>query len=316
MVVGLLVDQHGFPLGVHAFEGNVAETKTILTVVEEFARLRGLATFTVVADAGMLSEHNLVELTKAGFDFIVGSRIDRVPWAVTEYTKRADAGPLEDQQVFLQPELKGTKKTGLHRYVTVYQYRAARAARDLRAITDQVAKAQATIAGTRKTKKARFVTASGTKLVLDEALIESAKARAGIKGHITSLPVAGCPGRPVADGVDPVDPLTVINTYHQLFEVERSFRMSKTDLRARPVFSHVRPSIEAHLTMVMAALAVSRTIQHRTGLSIRRWVRALRPLRAARVRIGGQTLTIPPEISAEAQAILEATRPHNGVTYR
>lgn len=310
VVVGLLVDQHGFPLGVHAFEGNVAETKTVLTVVEEFAALhKELGRFTVVADAGMLSEHNLVELTKAGFDFIVGSRIDKVPWAVTEYTQQADAKPLEDQQVFIQPELKGSKKTGLYRYVTVYQYRAARAARDLRAITDQVAKAEATIAGTRKTKKARFVTTSGTRLALDEALIESAKARAGIKGYITSLPVTGCPGRPVTDGVEPIDPLTVINAYHQLFEVERSFRMSKTDLRARPVFSHVRPSIEAHLTMVMAALAVSRTIQARTGLSIRRWVRTLRPLRAARVRIGGQVLTIPPEIDTETQAILDATRP-------
>lgn len=308
VVVGLLVDQHGFPLGVHAFEGNTAETKTIATVVTEFARIRGLTRFTVVADAGMLSEHNLVELTAAGFDFIVGSRIDKVPWSITEYHRQPDAEPIVDQQVFVEPILKGSKKTGLHRYAAVFQYRQARAARDLRGIAEQVGKAEATIAGTRKPKKARFLTTTGdAKLALDQPLIASAKARAGIKGYITSLPVIGCPGRPVPDGVAGVDSATIIGSYHQLFEVERSFRMSKSDLRARPMFSHVRGSIEAHLTMVMAALAVSRTIQDRTGISIRRWVRTLRPLRAARVRIGNQNLTIPPEITPETQALISAT---------
>lgn len=108
------------------------------------------------------------------------------------------------------------------------------------------------------------------------------------------------------EGADPVDPVTVINAYHQLFEVERSFRMSKTDLRARPIFSHVRDSIEANLAMVLAALAVSRTIQQRTGLSIRRVVRTLRPLRSARISIGPQTLTVPPAIDPNTHAIIDA----------
>lgn len=307
IVVGLLVDQAGFPLGVQAFEGNTGETTTILPVVQEFAKLRGLDTFTVVADAGMLSEHNLTELEDAGFDFIVGSRITRVPWSFTEYNRDPKAEPVSDQQVFVEPVLMGTQKTGLRRYATVYQYRHKRAQRDLRSIAEQVTKAEATISGTRKVKKARFVTTTERAgLALNHELVDSAKARAGIKGYLTSLPVAGCPGRPVPDGVDPVDPLTVINAYHQLFEVERSFRMSKTDLRARPMFSHVRDSIEAHLTMVLAALAVSRTIQARTGLSIRRFVRTLKPLRAAQISIGQQKLTIPPAIEPETQTLIDA----------
>lgn len=314
IVVGLLVDQAGFPLGVQAFEGNTGETTTILPVVTEFAQLRGLEKFTVVADAGMLSEHNLTELDQAGFDFIVGSRITRVPWSITEYTRQPDAEPLADQQVFVQPVLMGTKATGLRRYAAVYQYRHKRAQRDLRTINDQVTKAQATIAGTRKAKKARFLTTTGdAKLALNQPLVDSAKARAGIKGYLTSLPVAGCPGRPVPDGTDPVDPLAVIDAYHQLFEVERSFRMSKTDLRARPMFSHVRDSIEAHLTMVWAALAVSRTIQTRTGLSIRRFVRTLQPFRAAKISIGPHTLTVPPAIDPDTHALINAAT-KNGVT--
>lgn len=306
VVVGLLVDQAGFPLAVQAFEGDTGETKTILPVVAEFAKTHGVGGFTVVADAGMLSENNLTELDKAGFDFIVGSRITRVPWSIVEHT-RASSEPLVDQQVFVEPVLMGAKTTGLRRYATVYQYRHARALRDLRTITEQVRKAEATITGTRKVKKARFVTTTDqATLALNHDLIASAKDRAGIKGYLTSLPVAGCPGRPVPDSIDPIDPLAIIDAYHQLFEVERSFRMSKTDLRARPMFSHVRESIEAHLTMITAALAVSRTIQTRTGLSIRRFVRTLRPLRAAQISIGGRTITIPPAIAPDIQAIITA----------
>jgi hypothetical protein len=56
----------------------------------------------------------------------------------------------------------------------------------------------------------------------------------------------------------PGHPDFVIGAYHQLFEIEKSFRMSKHDLRARPIYHHQRDSIEAHLTIVFAALAVSR----------------------------------------------------------
>ena len=53
----------------------------------------------------------------------------------------------------------------------------------------------------------------------------------------------------------------VVSSYHELWHVEQSFRMSKHDLRARPVFHHTRDAIEAHLTVVMASLAVARYLQ-------------------------------------------------------
>jgi hypothetical protein len=65
----------------------------------------------------------------------------------------------------------------------------------------------------------------------------------------------------------------VIGAYARLQQVEKSFRMSKTDLAARPVFHHTRESIEAHLTIVFAALAVSRWIENTTGWSIKRFVK-------------------------------------------
>ena len=88
-----------------------------------------------------------------------------------------------------------------------------------------------------------------------------AKARplAGLKGYVTNWPHA-----PTAR---PVTAEFVIGTYHQLFQIERSFRMAKSDLQVRPVYHRTRDSIEAHLTIVFAALAVSRWIEHQTGSS-------------------------------------------------
>jgi len=77
----------------------------------------------------------------------------------------------------------------------------------------------------------------------------------------------------------------VIGAYHDLWHVEQSFRMSKTDPQARPLFARTRDAIEAHLTIVSTALAVSRTVQDRTGVSIRKTLRELRPLRSATIEI-------------------------------
>ena len=98
----------------------------------------------------------------------------------------------------------------------------------------------------------------------------------------------------------------VIASYHDLWHVEQSFRMSKTDLRARPMFHHTREAIEAHLTIVFTALAVAREAQTRTGLAIANLVRQLRPLRSATITINGATQTIPPAIDTGRQAILNA----------
>ena len=80
--------------------------------------------------------------------------------------------------------------------------------------------------------------------------------------------------------------------------------MSKTDLAARPMFARTRDTIEAHLAIVFTALAVSRTVQHRTGLSLRRFLRTLKPLRSATIEINGLISTFPPALTPEIETIL------------
>ena len=103
----------------------------------------------------------------------------------------------------------------------------------------------------------------------------------------------------------------VIASYHDLWRVEQSFRMSKTDLRARPMFVRTRDAIEAHLTIVFTALAVSREVQIRTGLAIRNLTRQLRPLRSATILSNGTEQTVPPAIPIEQQALLDAIHAPN-----
>ncbi len=102
-----------------------------------------------------------------------------------------------------------------------------------------------------------------------------------------------------------MDGATVIAAYHDPWKVEASFRMAKSDLRARPVLHHQRDSIETHLTVVFAALAVSRLLQNRTSVTIKKLVQTLRVARSATIDVNGQRLTLGPELSPAAREIVD-----------
>src|SRR5699024_8851538 len=97
----------------------------------------------------------------------------------------------------------------------------------------------------------------------------------------------------------------VVASYHQLWHVEQSFRMSKTDLRARPMFHHTRDAIEAHLTVVFTALAVARYMQTQTEVSLKRIITTLKHLREFTGQIGDHEITFPPDIPDDAQQLLD-----------
>ena len=82
--------------------------------------------------------------------------------------------------------------------------------------------------------------------------------------------------------------------------------MSKHDLRARPVFHYQREATWAHLTVVMASLAVARYIQEATGISIKRVIRALKPLQDVTINLNGHHLTAADPLTPEAEEILTA----------
>ena len=80
--------------------------------------------------------------------------------------------------------------------------------------------------------------------------------------------------------------------------------MSKHDLPARPVFHHTRDAIEAHLAMVMAALAGARYLQDTTGMSIAKIVRELHGLQDVVININGHYINAAPQLTPKAREIL------------
>jgi hypothetical protein len=282
ITVGLLTDQAGFPLMVSAFEGNKAETKTMLPVIESFMAAHQLPDVTVVADAGMVSEANQKDIEAAGLSFILGMKIPHVPYVVKQWRREHPGEPIPDGHIFTQLWPAGPDG-GRRDQVIYYQYRHDRARRTLRGIDEQVKKAEKAVAGQAPVKRNRFIQLSGGTRSVNRELAAKARDLAGIKGYITNL--AACP-----DGT-PVTAEFVIGAYHQLFEIERSFRMAKSDLQARPIYHRKRDSIEAHLTIVLAALAVSRWIEHQTGWSIRKFVKTARRYRTIEIQAGPHTIT-------------------------
>ena len=314
IVVGLLVDRRGFPLEIGCFEGNKAETLTIVPIVKTFTERHGIADVVVVADAGMLSSSNLRDLDQAGLRFIVGSRVTKAPkdleshfrWhgdalrdgqvidTITPRDQRGTASKASDPSVKAEPVWNRAKHTRSWR--AVWAYSTKRAVRDNKTLTAQENKARAVVAGEKSARTPRFVKTRNGAAELDEASLARARRLVGLKGYVTNIEASIMPAA------------EVIASYHDLWHVEQSFRMSKTDLAARPMFARTRDAIEAHATIVFTALAISRTAQNRTGLSLRRLLRTLKPLRSATIEINGVITTFPPALSPDVDAILNALK--------
>ena len=111
---------------------------------------------------------------------------------------------------------------------------------------------------------------------------------AGWKGYVTDNEAKTLTGR------------EIVSSYHDLWHVEQSFRMSKTDLRARPIFHRTKDAIEAHLTVVFTALALARSMQEATGHLLKKIITTLRPLG----EIDGHQLVFPPDIPPAAAELI------------
>jgi Transposase DDE domain len=185
ITIGLLTGADGFPLMVSAFEGNKAETKTMLPVIESFMAAHDLPDVTVVADAGMVSEANQKAIEAAGLSFILGARIPDVPYVVSRWRREHPGEQIPDGQVFTQPWPAGPTANRRDQ-VIYYQYKAGRARRAPRGIDEQVTKAEQAVAGKTPVKRTRFVRLSGGTRTVNRELETKARALAGLKGYVSA----------------------------------------------------------------------------------------------------------------------------------
>ena len=293
ITVGLLTDAAGCPLMIDAFEGNTAETRTMIPLVRRFLNAHGVTGLTVVADAGMLSEANMLAVEDAGWSFIVGGRLPEVPLVVQNWID-AHPGDTPPDGLILSA-FTPTPLGARHPWRTFWQYRADRATRSLHGIDTQVAKAERQVAGRTPVKRNRFVQLHGGTRMVNRALELKARLLAGWKPYVTNTNW---------------DADHVITAYHHLWHVEHAFRMSKHDLQARPIYHHTKESIDAHLVIVFAALAVSTWIEQHTGWTIDRFVKTLRCYREVIINTGTQTITAEDPVPADITTMLTRLQAH------
>jgi hypothetical protein len=127
----------------------------------------------------------------------------------------------------LHPALAGRPGRQRRDQTIFYQYKADRARRTLRGIDEQVAKAANAVAGKAAVKRNRFIKLTGATKSVNGLLEAKARALAGLKGYLTNLDATA---------------EFVIDAYHRLFQIEKSFWMSKHDLQAQPIYHHKRES--------------------------------------------------------------------------
>jgi len=264
-------------------------------IVKAFGARHAIEGMVVVADAGMLSATSLRELDEAGLGFIVGSRQTTAPldlashyrWHGEAFTdgqvidtltpKHRRARPENDPQHKAEPVW--TKGTHPGSWRAVWAYSGKRFARDNRTLNAQEARARAVIDGEKSARTPRFVRTSGAHKTLDETALARARQVAGLKGYVTNIPATV------------ISPRQVISSYHDLWHVEQSFRMSKTDLQARPIFARTREAIEAHLTSCSPPWRSRGPFRTAPASRSAKVLRELRPLRSATVEINGHTRT-------------------------
>lgn len=195
--------------------------------------------------------------------------------------------------MFTQPWPAG-ETAGRSDHVYYYRYKADNARGTLKGIDEQVAKAENAVAGRASVERNRFVKLSSAEKTVYRELETKARSLAGIKSYVTKL----------TD--QPAE--FVISAHHRLPQVEKSFRMSKGDLRARPIYARLRDSIDANLQIVIAALAVSRWIEETTDWSIRRFVRTLRIYRNATITISEHDIEAAVPLEPDAANAVEAIK--------
>lgn len=149
ILVGLLTNMSGFPLGYETFAGNTFEGGTLLTSLQNWQKQFTASRLRVIADAGMLSKINVEKLTNADFDFIVGARLKSVPASIT---KQLIAIPKIDHHIEEMTH-------GGHRLIVSYSEKRAR--KDLHTLDKAIKKAQAIVDGKQSLKRrSKFVVAT------------------------------------------------------------------------------------------------------------------------------------------------------------
>ncbi len=295
IVVGLLVTLQGFPLKHEVYKGNTFEGHTMLEVVRQFQEQHKSAKPIVVADAAMLSQENMSLLEAEGYQYIVGARLANTPASFIDHL--TSNLTKQDGNIIRLPYPNRP-------YSVVCAYSEKRARKDQRELDKQLARANELITRKELGKRAKFVKKSKSHkdvLELNEELRAKTEKLLGIKGYATNIPA------------ETLSNEQIISYYQELWHVEQAFRMSKTDLKTRPIFHYTHDAIKAHVLLCFMGLMLGKFLEIKTNLSLKRVRDILWNVHEAHIKdeLTGKSITLQTNLNEFNESKLaEILKPH------
>ena len=236
--LGLLVGHGGNPIGYELFEGNIFEGNTFIPILRRMEQRFNFDKPIVIADSGLLSKKNIAALEDDGYEYILGAR----PKNETENTKREIlALGLKDGDIRVINQMKSTRLV-LSRTNRRATKDANNRKRGLERLTKRLTSGKLTKSNINNKGYNKYLKMEGDVSISID--IERYNADAdwdGIKGYVTNTILS---------------PQEVIDNYKNLWFIERAFRMSKTDLRVRPIYHRLYNRIEAHICICFTAYSI------------------------------------------------------------
>ena len=243
IILGLLVSLDGYPLAYCIHEGNKYEGHTMLPAIKGFARKYGLSDFIVVADSGLMNSSNIAELEQGGYKYIIGARIKNESEEVKRWIL---SQPKADKQM-----VEYYKGKGQRLLVGYTDDRARKDAynrdRGIHRLEKAYKRGVLTKSNINKRGYNKFLTMDGDiKVEIDRTKVDEDKRWDGLKGYLTNTDI-------------PVE--QVYAAYHNLWHVERAFRIAKSKIEIRPMFHFTSRRIEAHVCICFVALKVYKELE-------------------------------------------------------
>jgi transposase len=241
--LGLLVAAGGFTIGYDIFEGNIYEGNTLIPTIEKFERKFNLSKPIVVADAGLLSNNNVALLEKQGYSYILGARIKNEK---TDIKQKIIKTTLQDGQTLVIRKNEATR--------LIISYTNSRAAKDehnrkrgLQRLEKQIKSGKLTKSSINNKGYNKYLKMVGElQIEIDYQKYQQDKQWDGLKGYLTNCRLKDS---------------EIIGHYKQLWQIEKAFRISKTDLKIRPVYHRLRHRIEAHICIAFVAYSIYKELE-------------------------------------------------------
>ena len=238
IVLGLVVSTGGYPLAYEMFEGNKFEGHTMLPVIEAFKNKYQLKQLVVIADAGLMSKDNIAELQTKNYQYIIGARIKNETQAIQKQIlntllKNGDSAVIvkdENSRIIISySDGRATRD-------------AANRKRGLQKLEKSIAKGKLTKQHINNRGYNKYLKLEGDiKISINEEKYKADSKWDGLKGYITNSPLSKD---------------EIIENYNQLWHIEKAFRISKTDLRIRPIYHRLKHRIEAHICIAFCAYKI------------------------------------------------------------